>query len=43
MEVEDTQPVAVAHTPLEQRVALLEKDLERLKQQLYEKLGERFE
>lgn len=43
VEVEDTQPVAVAHTPLEQRVALLEKDLERLKQQLYEKLGERFE
>jgi len=43
VEVEDVQPVAVAHTPLEQRVALLEKDLERLKQQLYEKLGERFE
>jgi hypothetical protein len=43
VEVEDSQPVAVAHTPLEQRVALLEKDLERLKQQLHEKLGERFE
>jgi uncharacterized protein YceH (UPF0502 family) len=43
VEVEDAQPVAIAHTPLEQRVALLEKGLERLKQQLQEKLGERFE
>jgi uncharacterized protein YceH (UPF0502 family) len=43
VEVEDTEPVGIAHTPLEQRVALLEKDLERLKQQLEEKLGERFE
>src|SRR6202451_1188044 len=42
VEVEDVQPAAVPHTPLEQRVALLEKDLERLKQQLYEKLGEKF-
>jgi uncharacterized protein len=43
VEVEDSQPVGVAHTPLEQRVALLEQQLERLKQQLQEKLGERFE
>lgn len=43
VEIEDNQPVAVAHTPLEQRVAALEHDLERLKQQLQEKLGERFE
>jgi uncharacterized protein len=43
VEVEDTQPVAVLRTPLEERVSLLENQLERLKQQLYEKLGERFE
>lgn len=43
VEVEDVQPVAVLRTPLEERVALLERDLERLKQQLEEKLGERFE
>jgi uncharacterized protein len=43
VEVEDTQPVAVPRTPLEERVSLLEHQLERLKQQLYEKLGERFE
>jgi uncharacterized protein YceH (UPF0502 family) len=43
VEVEDSQPVAAPHTPLEQRVALLERDLERLKQQLEEKLGERFD
>jgi uncharacterized protein YceH (UPF0502 family) len=45
VEVEDNQPVAVAahRTPLEERVAALEHDLERLKQQLQEKLGERFE
>jgi len=43
VEVEDVQPVAVARTPLEERVSLLEHQLERLKQQLYEKLGERFE
>jgi uncharacterized protein YceH (UPF0502 family) len=42
-EVEDSQPVSVARTPLEERVAALEQDLERLKQQLQEKLGERFE
>jgi uncharacterized protein len=44
VEVEDSQPVAaVTRTPLEERVTLLEQQLERLKQQLYEKLGERFE
>jgi uncharacterized protein YceH (UPF0502 family) len=43
VEVEDSQPVAVARTPLEERVAILERDLERLKQQLLEKLGEKFE
>lgn len=43
VEVEDIQPVAVLRTPLEERVTLLEQDLERLKQQLEEKLGEKFE
>jgi uncharacterized protein YceH (UPF0502 family) len=43
VEVDDSQPVAVARTPLEERVAILERDLERLKQQLLEKLGEKFE
>jgi hypothetical protein len=43
VEVEDNQPVALARTPLEERVSALEHDLERLKQQLQEKLGERFE
>jgi uncharacterized protein YceH (UPF0502 family) len=43
VEIEDHQPVALARTPLEERVAVLEHDLERLKQQLQEKLGERFE
>ncbi len=43
LEVEDSQPEAAPRSSLEARVALLEKDLEKLKQQLYEKLGERFE
>jgi uncharacterized protein YceH (UPF0502 family) len=43
VEAEESQPVAVLRTPLEERVAVLEHDLQRLKQQLYEKLGERFE
>jgi uncharacterized protein YceH (UPF0502 family) len=43
VEVEDSQPVAVARTPLEERVSALERELERLKQQLEEKLGEKFE
>lgn len=43
VEVEDSETVAVRHTPLEQRIDAIEKDLERLKKQLEEKLGERFE
>jgi uncharacterized protein len=43
VEVDDHQPVTVVRTPLEERVAALERDLERLKEQLQEKLGERFE
>jgi uncharacterized protein len=43
VELDDYAPVAVVRTPLEERVAALERDLERLKQQLQEKLGERFE
>ena len=42
VEVEDSQPVAVARTPLEERVTSLEREIERLKQQLQEKLGESF-
>jgi uncharacterized protein YceH (UPF0502 family) len=43
VELDDNQPVAAVRTPLEQRVAALEHDLERLKQQLEEKLGEKFQ
>lgn len=43
VEVEDVQPAVIARTPLEERVAALERDIQRLKQQLEEKLGERFE
>ena len=43
VEIDDSQPAPVARTPLEERVAFLEEDLKRLKQQLYERLGERFE
>jgi uncharacterized small protein (DUF1192 family) len=43
VEIEDNQPVSVVRTPLEERVAALEHDLERLKQQLQEKLGESFD
>jgi uncharacterized protein len=43
VEIEDSQPEISLRSSLEGRVALLEKDLERLKQQLQEKLGERFE
>jgi len=43
VEVEDSQPVAVARTPLEERVTSLEREIERLKQQLQEKLGESFD
>ncbi len=42
VEVEDNQPVVVTRTPLEERVAALEWDIQRLKQQLEEKLGEKF-
>jgi uncharacterized protein YceH (UPF0502 family) len=40
---DEPAPVMVARTPLEERVATLERELERLKQQLQEKLGESFE
>jgi uncharacterized protein YceH (UPF0502 family) len=43
VELDDNQPVAVVRTPLEERVAALERELQRLKQQLEEKLGEKFE
>jgi len=43
VEVEDSQPAAVARTPLEERVTSLEREIERLKQQLQEKLGESFD
>jgi len=43
VEIEDSQPEVAPRSSLEGRVALLEKDLEKLKQQLQEKLGERFE
>jgi uncharacterized protein YceH (UPF0502 family) len=43
VEVEESHPVAVMRTPLEERVSTLERDLARLKQQLEEKLGERFD
>ena len=43
VEVEDSQPVAVVRTPLEERVEALEQDLQNLKKQLQEKLGESFE
>jgi uncharacterized protein YceH (UPF0502 family) len=43
VEIDDSQPVVVTRTPLEERVAILEEELRRLKQQLHEKLGESFE
>ena len=43
VEVEDNQPAVVSRTPLEERVSAIERELEHLKQQLQEKLGERFE
>lgn len=42
-EVEEVQPAAVPRTPLEERVEALERELDRLKRQLEEKLGEKFE
>jgi uncharacterized protein len=43
VEVDEDQPVTVGRTPLEERVAALERDLKMLKQQLQEKLGESFD
>jgi len=43
VEADEDQPVTVARTPLEERVAALEHELQRLRQQLQEKLGESFE
>jgi hypothetical protein len=43
VEVEDSQPSVVSRTSLEERVSAIERELEHLKQQLQEKLGERFE
>jgi uncharacterized protein YceH (UPF0502 family) len=43
VEIDESQPVAVVRTPLEERVEALERDIQRLKQQLEEKLGEKFE
>lgn len=43
VEADEDQPVVVARTPLEERVAALERELQRLKQQLQEKLGESFD
>jgi uncharacterized protein YceH (UPF0502 family) len=43
VEIEDSQPVAVMRTPIEERVVALERELQRLKEQLEEKLGERFD
>ncbi len=42
VEIDDSQPVATVRTPLEERVATLERELQSLKQQLEEKLGEKF-
>ena len=43
VETDEDQPVTVARTPLEERVAALEREIQRLKQQLQEKLGESFD
>lgn len=47
VEVEENQPVAIVRTPgdprIEARLDALERDLQRLKVQLHEKLGETFE
>jgi len=40
---DEPAPAMVARTPLEERVATLEREIERLKQQLQEKLGESFD
>ena len=43
VEISDDPAPAIVRTPLEERVAALERDIQRLKQQLEEKLGERFD
>jgi uncharacterized protein YceH (UPF0502 family) len=43
VEVEDSEPAAVVRTPLDERVSALEREIQRLKQQLQEKLGESFD
>jgi uncharacterized protein YceH (UPF0502 family) len=43
VEIEDDEPATVVRTPLEERVSALEREIQRLKQQLQEKLGESFE
>jgi uncharacterized protein YceH (UPF0502 family) len=43
VEIEDNEPATVVRTPLEERVSALEREIQRLKQQLQEKLGESFE
>ena len=40
---DEPAPVTIARTPLEERVATLERELQSLKQQLQEKLGESFD
>ena len=43
VEISDDPAPAIVRTPLEERVAALERDIQRLKHQLEEKLGERFD
>lgn len=43
VEIDDSQPPAILRTPLEERVEALERDIQSLKQQLREKLGESFD
>ena len=43
VEMEQNEPARVTRMPLEERVAALERDLQRLREQLQEKLGERFD
>jgi hypothetical protein len=43
VKIEDNQPVAFSRAAQEEGVTAIERDHERQKQQLHEKLGERFE
>jgi uncharacterized protein len=43
VEIEDNQPVALARTPIEEKVEKLEREIQRLKDKLQEKFGESFE